>query len=113
MLRANSRLRSFLGESGVDLVEFAATTLQRVLPHVEVSNCPEGPRGDPYAAWGSNDRREIQISLAVGNAQDSRSRSLMTSVKRRQLSIPGGAARGTLDTREHDICKRFVSRFSE
>jgi hypothetical protein len=41
------------------------------------------------------------------------SRSLTAEVRRRNLSILGGAARGTLDEREFDICRRISVRISE
>jgi hypothetical protein len=56
---------------------------------------------------------EIRVTLAIGPPDDPASRSLKASVKRRRLPGFEGAARGTLDLREYDICKRVAMRISE
>ena len=110
MLRANSRLHSMLGASGVDFLKHAVDAIQRVLPHVEVSHWTEAHWVAPSSVWTDQARREIRMTIAIGNKCNGR--SLSASIRRRQVSV-GGAAAGTLDTREHDICSRVADRISE
>jgi hypothetical protein len=113
MLRANSRLRERLGPMGVDLFTYAAGAVERILPHVEPLNWAESNWSISRTTWTAQDRQEIRITIAIGDADSPLSRSLTALVKRRQLPIAGGVAGGTLDSRERDICERITSRISD
>jgi hypothetical protein len=113
MLRANSRLRGILGDSGVEFVEHACTSIQRILPHVPISTWEEGIWQEPDSVWTSQDRTEIRMTLSFGMRNDPRGRSLTTLIKRQQVPIGGRHARDTLDMREYDICKRIAYRVAE
>jgi hypothetical protein len=113
MLRANSHLRRTLGDAGVDFLEHAAGAIQRILPHVEVGTWKEHAWSHGAATSTSAKRIEIKVTLAIGKAEDSESRSLTASVRRRCAANGGGKAKQTFDVRECDICRRVVERLSE
>jgi DisA checkpoint controller-like protein len=113
MLRANSRLRQTLGESGVRFLSHAAGAIQRILPHVQVSEWEEGAWAQATARWTSTSRIELRITLAIGQKSSSTSRSLVATVRRRQLAGVDAAAGRTLDEREWNICKLIALRISE
>ncbi len=113
MLRANSKLRQALGPARVDFLEYAAQAIERILPHVQVAPWRESSWAKQASVWASPNRTAIRITLAVGRREDAIGRSLTAEVIRRNLSILGGAARGTLDVREFDICRRISVRISE
>ncbi len=113
MLRANSRLRQSLGVAGTEFLSYASGAIQRILPHVQVSQWKESRWTEPTSVWGSPKRTEIRVTLAIGTEQDEGSRSLTASVKRRYLAGIGGTAGRTLDQREFDICKLIALRISE
>jgi hypothetical protein len=113
MLRANSRLRQTLGSAGVDFLHHAAGAIQRLLPHVQVSQWKESQRAEPSSVWASPKRTGIRITLAIDHEEEKRKRSLIATVRRRHLPGIGGAAGRTLDEREFDICKLITSRISE
>jgi hypothetical protein len=113
MLRANSRLHSRLGPLGIDLLVHAAGAFERILPHVQRLIWIEESWRASQTAWASQSRREIRVTVAIGQGGDNLSRSLTAIVKRRKLPIVGGVAGNTLDTRERDICERITRRISE
>ncbi len=113
MLRANSRLRQTLGAAGVDFLDYAAKAIQRILPHIEVSQWQESSWEQPSSVWASPRRTGIRITLAISHEQTERRRSLSALVKRRHLPGIGSAAGKTLDKREFDICKLIALRISE
>ena len=110
--RANSRLHSLLGTGGIELVRHVAGSIQRILPHVEISSWWEDTWRAPGAIWHGSARRGIVFTIAIGQEGNPKSRSLNAFVTRRRVSIDG-AARGTLDTREHAICAAIGARVSE
>jgi hypothetical protein len=113
MLRANSRLRQCLGTAGVEFLKFAAESVQRILPEVEVSAWKENAWDQPQAVWASSKRTEVHMTLAIGEKENPESRSLTATVKRRQVPISNREAKDTLDLQEHDICTRIALRISE
>src|ERR1700687_6370448 len=100
MLRANSKLHQTLGAARVRFLDHAARAIERILPHVQVASWRESSWARPASVWTSPNRTEIRVTLAVGRPEDTTSRSLTAEVKRRNLSLLGGAARETLDDRE-------------
>jgi hypothetical protein len=114
VVRANSRLRQRLGEPGVQFLEFAAQGIDRILPHVEVSNWSEAAWTEARSIWKSSSRTEIEVTLAIGRPADDTARSLSAMVRRRRAPRQSaGNTRGTLDLREYDICRRIAVRISE
>ena len=65
MLRTNSRLRQTLGVAGVEFLEYAAGAIQRILPHVHLSQWKEGPWTKPRSVWTSSKRTRIRITLVL------------------------------------------------
>ena len=112
MLRANSRLRRTLGDGGVRFLEYACGAIQRILPHVEVTDWVEDSWSEASSVWASPRRTAIRMTLAIGQEDDSWSRSLRALVRRKLLLEIGGAAGRTLDKREFDICKGIALRIS-
>jgi len=109
MLRKNSRIRQVLGPRGVDFLEFAAGAIERLLPHVKVSNWTEAKSLTPGATWASSDRKAINVRISP----DSTSKwGLSAYAERRQVPTGVGAIARTLDTREHDICDRVAKLVS-
>lgn len=113
MLRANSRLRRTLGPAGVSFLQHVAGAIQRILPHVQISQWNESQWAAPSSVWASPRRTGIRITLAIGAQQDPESRSLIASVERRRVPGIGGSAGSTLDEREFHICRLIASRTSE
>lgn len=113
MLRANSRLHSVLGESGVAFLEYAIGAIDRILPHVEVSSWRESAWAKPDSVWTSVTKTEIRMTVSIGEEGRQETRSLTAHLHRRRVPVVGGRAKRILDTREHDICKRIALRISE
>jgi len=114
ILRANSRLRRKLGDPGVQFLEYAAGAIERILPHVEVSDWSEGIWEEARSIWNSPSRTEIGVTLPIGRQEDADARSLSATVTRRRVPRhSAGDPRSTLDQREWDICKRIVQRIAE
>jgi len=113
MLRANSRLRTRLEDTGCEFLKFAAQAINRILPHVKVTSWTESGWKNPGAIWDSSKRTSIRVTISIGPKGNPQSRSLTAQVKRRRLPALGGSASKTLDSREHDICKRIAHRISE
>lgn len=113
VLRANSRLRGILGETGFEFLIHSLGAYQRILPHVEITRWTEVQREKPESVWVDSRRRRIRVTIPIGSADDKRSRSLTATVKRRSVSVASRVAGQTLDTREFDICKRITMRMSE
>ncbi|MBP7049841.1 MAG: DNA integrity scanning protein DisA nucleotide-binding domain protein [Phycisphaerae bacterium] len=112
MLRANSPLREMLGKPGCDFIEHAGEAIQRILPHVEVGKWRESDWASGNAKW-ANKRTEIRVTFAIGEKENSASRSLKTSVRRRCIGGAKTKAKRTLDLREYDICRLIALRASE
>jgi hypothetical protein len=113
VLRANSRLRRALGDAGVEFLEQSSRSIERILPHVQVSRWEERSWAAPSSVWTSSNRTAIRVTLAIGEEGEKASRSLQAVVERRSLPGIGRAARRTLDQREFDICKLIALRISE
>jgi hypothetical protein len=113
MLRANSRLRQSLGEPREEFLGHAAGAIQRILPHVKVSQWNESSWAESSAKWGSSERTEIRVTVAAGTQEQPQSRALSAAVTRRRLPGIGGAAGKTLDEREFEICKLIATQISE
>jgi len=111
VLRANSRVRPALGAAGVQFLEYAAGAIQRILPHVQVSQWHEGPWAKPGSAWTSAKRTGIRVNLAIGD--QATGRSLTATVERRHLPGTGSDVGTILDVSEHRICGLVASRVSE
>lgn len=113
MLRANSRLRRTLGDAGVEFLEHSSRSIERILPHVQVSRWEEHRWAEASSVWTSSNRTAIRVTLAIGEEEEEASRSLEAVIERRSLPGIGRAARRTLDQREFDICKLIALRISE
>ena len=85
---------------------------ERILPHVQPLRWIERNWKASRTTWTDENRQEIRVVVAIGEAGDPLGRSLTATVRRRQLPGLGGVAGGTLDTRERDICERITARIS-
>jgi hypothetical protein len=112
-LRANSRLRSVLGEYGIEFLEHALGAYQRLLPHVEIDQWQQIPWKKQESVWVDSKRREIRVTIPVGSLEQVNSASLTATIRRRRVDVGTQTAGATLDTREFDICKRIAMRMSE
>lgn len=106
IFRANSRLKSELGEHGAKFISHVAGSIERILPHVEVAKWREISWTDPGSVWASAERKEIRFTISFGNEDEENGRSLSTVIRRR------GASTQTLDQREYNICKQISERSS-
>src|SRR5216684_3746731 len=113
MLRTNSRLRRALGQYGVEFMEHAVGAFQRILPHVELTGWKQVEWKRRESVWVDARRREIRVTIPVGESEIADSGSLTTTVKRRRIAVAAQAASRTLDVREFDICKRIAIRIAE
>jgi hypothetical protein len=110
IFRSNSRLARNLGPVAVEFISFAAGSVQRILPHVQIDGWQETTYQNGGAFYTSPARDEIRCTITIGAANALSSRSLSTNVRRRQGS---GVAKLTLDGREFDICRRIFERIDE
>jgi hypothetical protein len=113
MIRSNSRLRRVLGQFGVELMEHAVGAFQRMLPHVELTGWKQVEWKKAKSVWVDARRREIRVTIPVGDPVNTAAGSITTTVKRRRVAVAAQAAGGTLDAREFDICKRIAIRVAE
>jgi len=112
IIRQSSSLQAFLGPSAVNFVEYAADSIRRLLPHVEVSSWSEGSWESAGCTWTSTGRREFRLTIAIGERDEIHSRSLVANVKRRNIPGASSVASEIIDSREHDICNLIVRRIS-
>ena len=101
-----------LGLHGSKFIEQCAQAIQRLLPHVQVSAWSEGSWRQPGCAWTSSSRREVRVTISVGEKAEPSSRSLTALVKRRNIPGSSSVASEIIDTREHDICDLVARRIS-
>lgn len=111
MLSKKSRLRRDLGEDAYEYLLGAAGAFERLLPHTRISSWTK--RSEPNrkrASWGSEERREINVCIGLGNFDG---RSLHAQVSRRSAPTGVGNVRRTLDKRELDLCRRIATLASD
>ena len=113
VLRANSRLREVLGETGIEFLEHSLGAFQRILPHVEITEWTQIAWEKLESVWVGSQRKKIRITVPIGIEGDADSRSLTATVKRRSVAVDLETARSTLDDREFNICKRIATRMAE
>jgi hypothetical protein len=105
MFRANSRLLNIIGSHGGEFIGYAAGAIQRILPHVELTDWEQVDWTPTASVWSGANRKEIRVSIAIGKQDQLHAASIQTTVTRRRVSVARQAAGQTLDTREYDICK--------
>lgn len=114
ILRSNSQLREYLGEAGVDFLEWGLGAIERILPHSRISSWTEiAPEKVSGAVWTSPRRTEVRVTVVVGSSEDRAPKSLQAMVQRRNVPVGGQDNLRTLDLTEHDICKRVASRLGQ
>jgi hypothetical protein len=113
MVRRNSTLRTILDTSGVEFIEQCSQAIERILPHVRVTRWSEGKWAKPGSVWTSSARTAIRMTLAIGDASKSTSRSLKAEIERRPLPRSVTSPNKTLDLREFNICRLIASRIDE
>lgn len=109
MLRANSRLQQKLNVAQKNFLEYSSGAIQRLLPHIETSAWTEGAWAPTKSVWVDRERRQVRMTIAVGEQADTNGRSLSTIVRRRSASN----SRDTIDLREFDICQLIANRIAE
>ncbi len=113
LLNPSVSLETNLGKDGIDFVTHATGAVQRLLPHVEVSDWEEEPPVQAGCVWTGTDRRQVRITITFGTKSNPYAISLRAFVRRR--NIPGGnaVASEVIDRREHQICDLIGRRVSE
>ena len=107
-----SVLRKALSVERKSLLDHAAASIERILPHASVSRWEEGDDQPAAARWASAQRREIRVRFRISVGPDSW-RSLSATVRRKQTDqADGGVALRTLDLEEHRICDVIAKRLS-
>jgi hypothetical protein len=107
-LRANSRIKSQLGDQRTQLLEYFCAAIGRLLPHVQSPAWAEDNWREPGAYWEGVSRKGIRVTISVEEKDFRRS---LTCTIRRRLAYKGSSG-DTLDQREHDICKWIAIRAS-
>ena len=111
-LAKDSVVRKALSIERKNLLDHAAASIERILPHVSVSRWDEAGDLPSAARWGSNQRKEIRVCFRIPVGADSW-RSLCTTVRRKQSSqADGTAALRTLDIEEHRLCDVIATRLA-
>jgi hypothetical protein len=100
-------------EAGVDLIEHGAGAIQRILPHVQVSEWTQGAWKETESVWEHSSRVGIRVTLGIGPEGHRDSRSLTATVARQHTPGFAGAAGRVLDEQEYEFCKLIAKRISE
>ena len=108
MIRANSRIRSNLSRDSVEFLEWAVGSIERILPHVEVSAWDETEWREPQSVWDSSKLTGIRMTIGIATHKVPKFRSLSALVQRRAVPAAGKTHRRALDTHEFDLCKRIA-----
>lgn len=113
LLNPSITLVTNFGKDGLDFVTHATGAVQRLLPHVDVSDWEEGPRAQAGCVWTGPDRHQVRVTITFGTKSNPNAFSLRALVHRR--NIPGGNAVASeiIDIREHQICDLIGRRVSE
>jgi len=93
-------------------VQHAANAIQRLLPHIEVSDWQERQWAQQGCVWTAADRREVRITITFGTRSNSNSVSLVAVARRRSIRGASSVASEIVDTREHQICDLVACRIS-
>lgn len=112
MIRANSRILTILDRESVEFLEWTAGSIERILPHVEVSAWNETEWQKSQSVWDSSNLTGIRMTIGVATHKVPKFRSLTTLIQRRAVPAAGGTHRRALDTHEFDLCKRIAFRIS-
>jgi hypothetical protein len=106
-IRANSPIRSDLGDSGEAFVEHAIGALERILPHTETSdwNLESGFEA-PSANFADASKRELRLvmGLKLGAARW----KIAGTLRRRRVPVGVGSIRRTIDLREKDLAFQVI-----
>lgn len=102
-----------LGKDGIDFITHLTGAVQRLLPHVEVSDWEEGTWAQPGCVWTGSDRCQVRITITFGAKSNPNAISLRAVVHRRNIPSVNSVASEVIDTREHQICDLIGRRVSE
>ncbi|MHB1549969.1 MAG: diadenylate cyclase [Vulcanimicrobiaceae bacterium] len=110
VLRKNSKLRDVFNAGGILFLEHACGSVERLLPHVQVSAWTEVDYAEASCVRDSTASTAFRVIIPIETGDKGTRKSLAARVERR--SVPGNAGTGnrTLDEREHQICKLIVER---
>lgn len=116
-IRSDSRIHHILGSDGVEFLRFAMAAVERILPHVEVTNLRASRAASgvkTHASWDGNNRKGIKLTVALPGTPQAANNYVVTGVvKRRKLPAGVGSVERTLDLRERAICDQVMDRISQ
>lgn len=106
-------LRANLGEHGIQFVRYTTGAVQRLLPHVEITDWQEASWAEFGCVWTSTKRSEVRITITFGTKANPNSISLSAIIRRRNVPGASSVASEIIDIREHQICNLIAQRISE
>ena len=112
MIRANSRIRSILSSESLQFLEWAAGSVERLLPHVEVTSWTESDWSQTQSVWDSPKLTGIRVTIGIGTHAAPQYRGITALVQRRAVPTGGQTRRRALDEHEYDLCKRVAFAIS-
>ncbi|HSV69888.1 MAG TPA: DNA integrity scanning protein DisA nucleotide-binding domain protein [Methylibium sp.] len=102
-----------LGDHGIQFVEHGTRAIQRLLPHVEVSDWQEAGWAQPGCVWTGTERRDVRVTITFGTRSNPAALSLTATVRRRNIPGANSVASEIIDIREHQICDLVAGRISD
>jgi hypothetical protein len=111
-LSSNSRLRTHLGEAGVDFLEYGLGGLTRILPHVEATDWKiQETESSSVANFVDADKRQLRLDL--GLRLDPTKWTVRGRLQRRKVPSGAGSISRTISLRERDIAARVLTAISD
>lgn len=112
LLNPSISLETNLGKDGIDFVTHATNGIQRLLPHVEISDWEEGPWAQAGCVWTGTDRDQVRVTITFGVKSNPNAISIHAVVRRRSIPSVTSVASEIIDRREHQICDLISRRIS-
>lgn len=100
------KIAQFLGSDGTRALEHCLNSVERILPHTELSFISYGTFARPGVVWNSTQRTQLRVTFVVGHTTGY---SVVCTVQRRALPMGVGSVNRALDYREKLVCQSIVN----
>ena len=111
-LRLNDELKLRLGDAGMAFLASGVQAINRLLPHVEVTDWKQDTWKLPGGRWSSSARTELNATVSFGAKGEESSWSMSATVRRRKVKGLTKPLSMAIDVREHDICNLVAVHLS-
>lgn len=99
------KVAKFLGPEGTAALAHCLNSVQRILPHAEVSSVRFEGFSRASVAWASSQRTQLRLRFSVGATKGF---SVVCVVRRKAVPSGVGAIVRTIDSRERLVCESIV-----